>query len=99
MNPNGSCNSNPVNVSEQKTFLDLIISPNPFTTQTRVEVNESNLEEIRAKMFDVYGREVKEFVTRNSPFVISRDGLPGGVYFIRLAAGEKIVTEKLVITD
>lgn len=92
------------------------ISPNPFTTHTTVQVASYEIRNTsyEVEMYDVFGRIVKQFVIRNSSFVIERGDLPSGLYFIRLATpspsgekpvlslskeGEVIATEKIVITD
>lgn len=89
------------------------ISPNPFSTQTTVQITNYDMQNTSYKfeMYDVFGRIVKQLVISNSPFVIERDNLPSGLYFIRLTPSpsgsppnlggdsEGVATEKLVIMD
>lgn len=87
-------------VSENKEDESISISPNPFTTQTTVEIKGNRgIGEIRAEVYDVFGREVKSLVISHSPFTIERGNLGSGVYFLRLTEENKIFTGKLVITD
>lgn len=86
------------------------LSPNPFSTSTTVQITNYSSTSLttgllrsasyECEMYDVFGRMVKQFVIRNSPFVIERDNLPSGLYFIRLTQGDKpFATDKLIITD
>lgn len=78
------------------------ISPNPFSTRTTVQITSSELRSTsyELEMYDVFGRMVKEFAIRSSPFVIERGNLPSGIYFIQLEEeGKPVAAGKLVITN
>jgi len=95
-------------VDENYLSNSISISPNPFSTFTTIDVSTSldmTKNKIRCELFDVYGRKVKQFEVNNTTsFTISKDGLPSGVYFLRVTtplssgrgAGGKA---KLIITD
>jgi hypothetical protein len=80
--------------------LQILISPNPFSTSATVElVSGGRYQEVIFEMYDVFGREVKQLVIRNSSsFVISRDNLPSGIYFYKLSNSTEIIgTGKIII--
>jgi hypothetical protein len=61
----------------------ITIFPNPFSTQTTVELESGNrYQDMRFEMFDVYGRKVKSLQVTSSKFEIQRGDLPGGIYFV-----------------
>jgi len=73
--------------------------PNPFSTQTTLQT-DIFLKDAAVTVYNTFGEEVRSFVISHSPFVIERNGLPSGMYFIRLMQGNKIVaTNKFVVTD
>jgi alpha-tubulin suppressor-like RCC1 family protein len=98
---NGLCQV--LGIEENENSIALEISPNPFSTQTTVQITNDGMTNYELKMFDVYGREVKEFVIRNSTFVISREGLKSGVYFLQVspppAPSRGGQAAKLVVVD
>ncbi len=87
-----------VNEITQKNSIH--IYPNPFSTQTTLKT-DNLLHNATLTLYNLYGQTAKQFVIRNSAsFVISRDGLPSGLYFIRLVQdGKTVATDKLIITD
>lgn len=89
-----------VGMQEQNATFSLTISPNPFSTQTTLQT-DNLLHNATLTVYNSYGQQVKQFVIRNSSsFVIRRDNLPSGLYFIRLTQDDKtFATDKLVITD
>lgn len=87
-------------ISEAERNNSVSVYPNPFSTQTVLQT-ENLLHNAILTVGNYLGQTVKQFVIRNSStFVICRDNLPSGLYFIRLTEGNKtITTDKLVITD
>jgi len=111
-----SCEYYLVDINETTNETLFKISPNPFTTSTTIEVKGNKvIGEISCEMYDVYGRQVRNFRPQTSTFKLERSGLPSGLYFIRITAlslipspsgggtqgggSEVIATEKIIITD
>ena len=76
--------------------------PNPFnpTTIIKYKIPESGL--ITIKVYDVLGREIATLVNEEKPvgsYEIKFDasGLPSGVYFYQLKAGNFIKTNKMIL--
>ena len=68
--------------------------PNPFTARTRFTLQLRRAQEVRIAVFDVLGRRVRTL--HSGPlgpeaahtFALTSDGLPSGLYFIRVV-GER----------
>lgn len=80
------------------SLLEFSLFPNPFSSQTTFHTNVP-LHNATLTLYNSFGQEVKQFVIRNSSFVIERGNLPSGLYFIRLTDDNKIYKDKLVITN
>lgn len=75
------------------------LSPNPCTTQTTLQTNNLS-RNATMTIYNSIGEEVKQIKNISGQEIIfHRDNLPSGLYFIRLNDGDKIFTDKLVITD
>ncbi len=76
--------------------------PNPFNPVTTLEFAVVARTHVEMKVYDVAGREVATLVDReldagHHRTVLDGVGLPSGVYFVRMVAGEFIETRKLVL--
>ena len=81
--------------------------PNPFSSQTRIEIDIRESADVKIEVFDVTGRIVRAEalgrlnVGAHQLDFGGRDGsgrpLPSGVYFYRVNAGEASLTRKIVI--
>ncbi len=76
--------------------------PNPFNPSTRIRFNVASSEFVDLKVFDLLGREVATLASEKmEPGTYERSfdatGLPTGVYFYRLQAGEFVQTRKLAV--
>jgi subtilisin family serine protease len=97
----------PVSVSDDHTPLPLTFSlgqnyPNPFNPTTAMSYQLSANSFVTLKVFDILGREVATLVNeiqRPGIYRVKWDasGLPSGVYFCRMHAGEFVATRKAVL--
>ena len=81
--------------------------PNPFnpSTKIRYSIPSSGTHRdasVRLKIYDILGREIATLVNKrqrpgNYEVTFDGSGLPSGVYFYRLAAGNYIKTKKLIL--
>ena len=81
--------------------ISLMNYPNPFTTSTTFTFILEKSVHVIISVFDSYGRLVAEFVNefhQNGEQNIrwNTEGLPPGIYFCRLKAGNQIITQKMV---
>ncbi|HQB74847.1 MAG TPA: T9SS type A sorting domain-containing protein [Bacteroidales bacterium] len=81
------------------TLGHLQIFPNPFSTQTTLQSNFP-LTNATLTVYNSCGQTVKQIKNISGQTVtFSRDNLASGLYFVRLTEGNKIFTDKLIITD
>lgn len=92
---NGNCVSSVQSISNNSSIK---IYPNPFTTQTTLQLN-NNIEDGSLMVYNCLGQCVKVMHHISGQTIIfNRDKLPAGLYFIRLNDGINIFTAKLLIT-
>ncbi|MBI4932010.1 MAG: T9SS type A sorting domain-containing protein [Bacteroidetes bacterium] len=101
---------NNTGISEYNSSFTISINPNPFSTQTTLQIdpvgNLSNgagipLHNATLTIYNSFGQAVKQIKNISGQTVtLTRDNLPGGLYFFRITQDNKtITTDKLVITD
>jgi hypothetical protein len=105
-----ACNSTPnaciqagqttLDINENTTRNGFSVFPNPFVSSTTIQTFV-NLKNATLTVCNSYGQTVKQVNNISGQIVsLSRANLPGGLYFIRLTEGNKIIAaEKLIITD
>lgn len=92
-----SCSSG---IDKQEAENKLTIFPNPFSTKSVLK-SDHFLENVTLTMANVFGQTVKIIKNISGHIVtLSRDNLPCGLYFVRLAQNNRIIlTKKILITD
>lgn len=82
------------------TKNQISITPNPFSSATTIQTNKK-LINATFTIFNSFGRQVKQIKNLSGhTFILQRDNLPNGIYFIRLSHDIiTIETAKLIITD
>lgn len=76
--------------------------PNPFNPVTTIQYTIPSTAEVKLKVFDLLGREIRTLVNERKPsgsYEVHFDGasLASGVYFYRLMAGNYVKTKKMVL--
>jgi len=76
--------------------------PNPGKYETEINFQIPEAMHVRLTLFNQLGQQVKVLIDSNAPagnnkVVLNREGLPNGVYFYRLQAGEKVATKKMIL--
>ncbi|WP_299188369.1 chondroitinase-B domain-containing protein [uncultured Aquimarina sp.] len=90
------------NRSESIENTDILIYPNPFTTNLTIQLPKNNTEITKAQIIDIFGREVagKSIPNSSSNNVSFVTNLPKGIYFLRLLnSANKVIKTKKVISD
>ena len=77
-------------------------SPNPFNTETLITFDLPFVSQIELSAYDISGREISviaegEYPAGRHTVTFDGSGLSSGIYFIRLQAGEQIMTKKCVL--
>jgi hypothetical protein len=89
-------------VSVPATFKLVQAYPNPFNPNTSISYQLPTQSYITLKIFDVLGKEVVTLVNDieeagYKSIIFNANGLPSGVYYYRLQAGNFIETKKLLL--
>jgi hypothetical protein len=82
--------------------LKLSASPNPFNSTLAIRFELPDASEVDLRIYDITGREVWKLASGNSHLASNEviwdaEGLPSGIYFARLQAGDLVQTEKLLL--
>ena len=77
--------------------LSLRLQPNPARVSTVVTLNNGGTFE-RVRLFDAYGRMVREYTTRAAQLELPLNDLPVGVYSVAVESEGKLATLRLVVT-
>jgi len=93
------CGSEVTGTNEITTQPFLLISPNPFSTQTTLHA-DIFFYNASLTVYNSVGQQVKQIKNiSGQTFTFSRDNLPSGLYFLRLTEDKKIFADKIVIVD
>jgi photosystem II stability/assembly factor-like uncharacterized protein len=76
--------------------------PNPFNPSTKIKFLIPQTSDVVIKVYDVLGNEIETLVNEEKPsgaYEITwyAEGLPSGVYFYQLQAGDFIQTKKMIL--
>lgn len=75
--------------------------PNPFNPTTNIQYAIGNRQTVTLKIYDVLGNEIAALVNEEKPggeyeVEFNATGLPSGIYFYKLTAGEYNQTQKMI---
>ncbi|MFP4664416.1 MAG: C25 family cysteine peptidase [Bacteroidales bacterium] len=90
---------NQVDVSD----FEFSISPNPVAEMAHIKFDLDKAAEVDIRLLDVHGRQIRSLYNQDSPegqYQVAFDvsSLPAGMYIVSLNAGQKQITEQLIIT-
>jgi hypothetical protein len=93
-------NEKPANTPAQLSLTQNY--PNPFSATTNIEYGIPNEGYITLNVYNALGEEVATLVNGNVTVgthnvLFDASGLPGGVYFYKVSAGESILMNKMFI--
>ncbi len=86
-----------------KTFAIAAIYRNPFNSACNVEIELSEQTDITIDLYDMQGRKVKDIANEKNVKAgkyrmrWNAENLPSGVYFVRLNAGDRIITKRAML--
>jgi Secretion system C-terminal sorting domain len=76
----------------------LKISPNPFSTEGVLNIEDPELQNGHLTIMDVTGKVVQQANLRNSKtYLIRREGLGSGLYFVFIRYKDKALTRRFLI--
>jgi len=96
------------NSAQAVVTKDYLLSANPNARIATIGFGLESAKPVRLAIYDVAGREVRRLVDSDLPAGVhardwdGRDAsgrvVAAGVYFARLAAGDRVLTQKLILT-
>ena len=95
----------PVGEEESDSFisrqLSVVCYPNPFSTTATIEYELSKPGTANITIFNHLGQEIERIVQEDyqsgkKQFIWDATGLPSGIYFIHVRAGQEMATRKIV---
>ena len=103
----GTCSSEyelvvPVGVSAQEEPVELAslrLYPNPATDQFFLELGSQPVTELQLELQDAAGRTLKQQVTSQKRTRIEVEGLPAGVYQLRITSPSGMVVRKITLLN
>ena len=80
---------------------NLSVYPNPFSTFTTIKIDSINLsDKIKTlSVHDTYGREIKQVTFSGNEFVLRKDKLASGLYFIMIEYNNSIISSGKIIVE
>jgi len=87
----------------EQTISEVKVFPNPSDGRFQLSFEYSGLESLKAKVFDITGKEVEDITddlvkSENSVSANVDLASPGtGIYFIRISGGKSLLTKKIII--
>lgn len=87
--------------THKEIATNLAIYPNPFINTVTISYTTDKAGHVLMQVFDNYGQLVAEPVNEFQPqgeqkIVWNAENLPAGIYYCRLQAGDKVITNKIV---
>ncbi|MBC8321802.1 MAG: T9SS type A sorting domain-containing protein [Bacteroidetes bacterium] len=90
-----------ITVNETKFSDNLIIHPNPFTTSTTIEYELKHSSSVQITIYNHLGEQVEVIKQKQSSgkqqVVWNAIGLPSGVYYFQMQAGEQLASRKIMV--
>jgi hypothetical protein len=87
----------PLSIVDTQTESTIEVYPNP--TRDVIFVNIHKAQSIKAKLYDLQGRMVKESSIQGSELRLNVGELPSGTYLLRVGIGEEVFNKKVLISD
>lgn len=100
---NVNINTSTVGIYESADITSSMeVYPNPFSTNTTLDINLTSTQKVRIDMYNVVGENVYsidkgQMSSGNHKVVLSADELPSGVYFVTLTTDEGRISKRIVI--
>jgi len=85
-------------VEEWAMDRNVSVSPNPLTSSAIVALKTQGEGTYNAQLINIFGQKVKEYADiHDNSFIIERDNLTGGMYYLIVKNGSKIIGEHKII--
>lgn len=80
-----------------RSFMNIVVYPNPAITQLNIEVNDLSNYPSRVELYDVLGQKVLEALPNRNKFSLEVSDFAGGTYYLKIYSGNKIYNHKIAV--
>jgi hypothetical protein len=89
-----------ISVAEKRRRAEISVYPNPFWTSATIETDEP-MHNATLSIYNTWGQLVKRLTNISGrQYSLERDGLPPGIYLLKVREGNKAVAQvKVLVTD
>ncbi len=84
------------NISETNDVNHFVLFPNPFTSYTTIRFTESQ-KNVTIKIVDVLGKNLRTINFTGKNYVIEKENIPAGTYFLEIKTENGIFYKKIII--
>jgi hypothetical protein len=89
-------------IADNYSEKQMQIYPNPFTTETRIKIENKGFETMKIQIFSMDGRLVRNDITTDNEYVWKGDNQAGqklqpGIYICKVQADNRLFTGKIVL--
>jgi hypothetical protein len=89
-------------IADYNSEKQLLIYPNPFTTETRIKIENNEFEPMKIQIFSMDGRLVKSEVVSDNEYVWKGDNQSGqklqpGIYICKVHSDNQLFTGKVIL--
>lgn len=77
--------------------INITLAPNPMNSYATISIENEKSEEIAITIYTQNGQIVCQETFNGTSYIIEKDRLNAGIYFINLQMGSKVSTKKLIV--
>jgi hypothetical protein len=76
--------------------LNVMVTPNPTTSNFKLQVNTNGKENIQVRVLDLQGRELKRMIAQPFQSVAIGNDLKAGTYIVETRQGQQVKTTRVI---
>jgi hypothetical protein len=90
-------------IAEYNSEKQLLIYPNPFTTETKIKIENNGFEPMKIQIFSMDGRLVRNDTTFDNEYIWKGDNQTGqklqpGIYICKVQSDNRLFTSKIILS-
>jgi len=90
-------------IAENNSGKQLQIYPNPFTTETRIKIENNRFEPMKIQIFTMDGRLIRNEISTGNEYIWRGDNQSGqklqpGIYICKVQAENRLYTAKIILS-
>ncbi len=98
INDSITINAGSAGITEINVFSEIIISPNPFLSQTTISFTQEQ-KKTTIKIIDILGKEIKSINFTGKELIIEKGQMKAGIYFVQIIDADKNVVNKKIVVQ